>query len=131
IDLLSYNIKDTKKQKDMISEAAKPENKKIFISYSHKDTQFKEEVEILLRSLINVVPELEFSYWSDSQIQPGSDWLEDIENSLNESSIAIMIVSTNFLASEFIMRKEVPSLLENVDEKGTLILSLIVGRCLF
>src|SRR5690606_28295772 len=49
IDLLSYNIKDTKKQKDMMSETAKPENKKIFISYSHKDAQFKEEVEILLR----------------------------------------------------------------------------------
>ncbi|MEN5195543.1 leucine-rich repeat domain-containing protein [Sphingobacterium faecium] len=103
----------------------------IFISYSHKDLKYKEEVETSLKSLRNVFPDLEFNYWSDTQIKPGSNWFEEIENKLVNCDIAIMLVSRNFLASDFIMKKEVPALLEKLKTNGVLLLSIVIGKCLF
>lgn len=103
----------------------------IFISYSHKDVKYKDEVETSLKSLKNVFPDLEFNYWSDTQIKPGSNWFEEIENKLVNCDIAIMLVSRNFLASDFIMKKEVPALLEKLKTNGVLLLSIVTGKCLF
>jgi len=104
---------------------------KIFISYSHKDEKYKDEVVTTLTGLKNVLPDLEFEYWVDTKIKSGKDWLKEIEDALNNSGIAIFIVSRYFLASEFIMKTEVPTILENVEKKGVVILSLIAGQSPF
>lgn len=129
LDLITYNNYKLTKETSMT--VVKDMIKSIFISYSHKDSHFKEEVEISLKGLKNVIPDLEFTYWSDTQIKPGSKWEREIKDQLENCSIAIMLVSRHFLASEFIMNTEVPTLLSKLEHKGGLILSLILGKCLF
>lgn len=42
-----------------------------------------------------------------------------------------MIVSTDFLASEFITKKEIPPILENAEKKGVKIMPIVVEYCYF
>lgn len=103
---------------------------KIFISYSHQDPQWLKKVLTNLKVLQFDLNE-PFEIWEDTRIKSGEKWKEEIKNALDDCSIAILIISTDFLASEFIQNNELPVLLENAQKKGTKIIPLIVGHCRF
>lgn len=65
------------------------------------------------------------------QILAGQKWKEEIQKALDNSKVAILIISTDFLASDFIQNDELPTLLKNAEQKGTVILPLIVSPCRF
>jgi hypothetical protein len=99
----------------------------IFISYSHRDGEWLSE---LLRHLAVLQAEGLVDAWSDENLRPGDDWPQEIRSALDRAHIAILLVSTNFLTSRFIMEKELPALLER-EEAGKLkkILPLVVTPC--
>lgn len=103
--------------------------KKIFISYSHQDIHWLEKVKTNLKVL--KFNDLEFEVWDDTKIYPGTKWKEEIKKALSECQIAILLISTNFLASDFVQNNELPPLLKKAEEGGTIILPLIVGHCRF
>jgi hypothetical protein len=78
---------------------------KIFISYSHKDEEWKERLVTQLKIL-----EMEgfCTLWDDRKIEWGDDWLPEIDKSLEEAQIVIMMISADFLISNFILNQEVP-----------------------
>jgi hypothetical protein len=69
--------------------------------------------------------------WDDSRIESGHRWAEEIQRALNRVSVAILLISADFFASDFIASNELPSLLRRADSEGVLILPLIVGPSLF
>ncbi len=85
----------------------------IFVSYSHKDKNQKEELVVHLRSLqhLGIIDP-----WTDDKIEAGDRWLAAIEQALEKARIAILIVTENFLASKFIQSEEVPALLQRLTE---------------
>lgn len=102
---------------------------KIFVSYSHKDEKYREEVETSLKSLTHTVEKLDFEFWDDKKIIPGTQWKKEIEDRLKGATIGILIVSRNFFASNFIMQKEVPLLLNKLQNDGTKLLVIVAGSC--
>jgi hypothetical protein len=96
--------------------------KKIFVCYSHKDDQALIWLENHLKPLKRY---RELDYWSDKRIQPGEDWEKVINESLATSDFAILILSPNALASDFIVECEFPTLLA----KGITILPLLLRPC--
>ncbi|MGE5339840.1 MAG: tetratricopeptide repeat protein [Candidatus Omnitrophota bacterium] len=100
--------------------------KKIFISYSHEDTNFKE---MLVKQLKVLELEDNCSIWEDSQIAMGTDWLPEIQKAINDAQIAVLMVSAGFLTSNFIRGKEVPPILERRKNKGLIVLPLFVKPC--
>ena len=52
----------------------------------------------------------------------GEKWKQKIEKALNDASIAILLISADFIASDFIINNELQPLLKNAEEKGTVIL---------
>jgi hypothetical protein len=100
--------------------------KKIFISYSHRNEKWKERLVTHLKVL-----ELEgcCQLWHDRNIQAGTDWSPEIENQLNEADIAIMMISTDFLTSEFIREKEIPGIMERRNREGLKVVPVIVKPC--
>ncbi len=75
--------------------------------------------------------DIDFEVWDDSKIHSGAKWKKEIEKALNECKIAILFISTDFLASDFIQNNELPPLLRKAEEDGTIILPLVVGYCRF
>lgn len=101
---------------------------KVFISYSHRDAK---ELERLLVHLKPLVREENIKAWCDKQISPSDDWKEKISESLNSANVAILLVSADFLASDFISNDELPVVLEKREKSEMVILTVILSDCLF
>jgi len=101
-------------------------SKPLFISYSHKDEKWLNELKVFLRPLEqnNLI-----SIWDDSEIQPGDNWRDEIKNALFDAKLAILLVSQDFLNSEFISNNELPQLLDAAEQKGVKILWIAVRPC--
>lgn len=101
---------------------------KAFISYSHADS------DCLSRMLVHLKP-LEkqgiLDVWSDRKINAGDKWRDQIEAALSESAVAVLLISADFLASDFIVDDELPPLLAAAETKGTRILPVILKPCRF
>ncbi|MCT8341238.1 TIR domain-containing protein [Flavobacteriaceae bacterium TK19130] len=102
---------------------------KIFISYSHKDSEWLKKIQTHLKVLLH--NDKDFEVWDDTKIKAGDNWKLEIEKALQDSGIAILIISTDFLASDFIRSDELPTILRNAKENGTRILPVIVRPCMF
>jgi hypothetical protein len=97
----------------------------IFISYSHRDQFIKER----LRQHLNVLADLIEECWDDSGIQTGDEWHRKIDDNLNRCSVAIFLVSVDFLNSPFILKDEIPHLLERHKQGGVRIYPILIGDC--
>ena len=69
--------------------------------------------------------------WSDKEIMASDIWKEEIDKALNKATIAILLVSTDFVASDFIANEELQPLLDKAQADGTKIMPLIVRPCAF
>jgi tetratricopeptide (TPR) repeat protein len=99
---------------------------KIFISYSHKDEKWKER---LVGHLEVLEIEGYFTLWDDSKIELGDNWFHQIEKELNEAAVVILMISKDFLISDFIRKEEVPRILERRQKEGVRVIPLIVKPC--
>ena len=95
----------------------------IFYSYSHRDEAFKEQLEnhlALLRrkSLIKT--------WHDRRIIPGQEWETAIENHLDEADIVLLLVSADFIASDYCYGREVLRAMERHERNEAKVIPVVV-----
>jgi tetratricopeptide (TPR) repeat protein len=98
----------------------------IFISYSHKDKDLKDSVVTQLRVLEKYG---RLQVWDDDVINAGELWLEKIKEAIKKANAAILLVSANFLTSEFIKQEEIPRLLQRHKNKSLHIFPFIIKDC--
>lgn len=98
----------------------------VFISYSHKDKVYLNQLKRHFAPLKDNI-----HFWDDSKIKPGQKWKEQIINVIDKTKIAILLISADFFNSDFIINNELPPLLKEAEKGGTTILSIILKPCLF
>lgn len=108
------------------AKASSPDKTKVFISYSHADEKWLNMLKIHLAPLER---HGNLAIWDDQRLAPGTKWREQIQAGIQASRIAILLISANFLASEFISQNELPPLLSAAESGGTTILPVIISPC--
>lgn len=98
----------------------------VFISYSRKDFNWLKQMQTYFKPL-----EDDVDFWDDTKIRPGQVWKEEVEKALSRAKIGILMLSTDFFNSDFVLKNELPPLLEAAKEKGTVILSIVLRPCRF
>lgn len=95
----------------------------IFISYAHKDNDLDFSEKRWLDKVTDSLAVLDhyggFKAWSDTEIDAGKKWRKEIEASLAHARVAILLLSNNFLGSEFIKREELFVLLKRAELEGS------------
>jgi len=100
----------------------------VFLSYSHKDKKWLGELRTMLAPLVH---DCLVDIWWDSDIKPSDHWREEIDKALASSRIGVLLVSRNFLASDFIKQKELPYLVNAARERRVALFWILLSPCLY
>jgi internalin A len=95
----------------------------LFYSYSHKDETLRNELETHLKllqrqGLINT--------WHDRQIEAGEEWKQKIDDNLERANIILLLVSANFIASDYCYAIEMKRALERHEKGEARIIPVII-----
>ena len=96
---------------------------RLFYSYSHKDEVLRNELETHLKLLHRqglIQP------WYDRCIDPGAEWSQDIENNLNQADIILLLVSADFIASDYCYEIEMPRAMERHNQRKACVIPIIL-----
>lgn len=84
---------------------ASSDQRKVFVSYSHRDAKWLRRLQVHLKPLEQ---EDIIDLWADTKIPPGAVWQDKIQEALDTANVALVLVSADFLASDFIKKHELP-----------------------
>ena len=68
--------------------------------------------------------------WDDQKMKSGEVWKKEIGKALANSRVAVLLVSADFLASDFIRDYELPILLDAAEAGEVVLLSVILSPCI-
>ncbi|ARV60368.1 TIR domain-containing protein [Nostocales cyanobacterium HT-58-2] len=102
----------------------------VFFSYAHEDEKLKDE---LVKHLSILKRQGVITAWHDREITAGTEWAGEIDTHLNTASVILLLISSDFLASNYCYDVElaramerhatgeaciIPVILREVDWKG-------------
>jgi hypothetical protein len=98
----------------------------VFVSYSHRDKRWLQRLRVHLTPFErNGVVEI----WDDTKIAPGDKWRSEIEHAIERAAASVLLISADFLASDFVAIHELPRLLRKAERAGGSVLPIIVEPC--
>jgi hypothetical protein len=86
---------------------------RVFYSYSHKDEDLRKELETHLKPLVR---QGLIEDWQDRQIEAAMVWDAEIRKKLEEAEIILLLISPDFMASDYIWKNELKSALDRHDQ---------------
>jgi hypothetical protein len=100
--------------------------RRVFYSYSHRDERYRDRLEVHLKLLER---EGLIESWHDRRLLPGSDWSAVISEHLDASDIIILLLTADFLASEYCSGFEVERALERHQQRRSVVVPVLVQPC--
>lgn len=99
---------------------------RLFISYSHKDAAVLERLHVHLAGMRR---ERLISEWYDREILAGDDIDNQISEQLESADIFLLLVSPDFIASDYCVERELARALERHDQGNARVIPIIVEPC--
>ena len=98
----------------------------LFISYSHADESYRKQLETQLSILErnNII-----SSWKDREIIPGQEWEDEIDKNLENAGIVILLVSPDFLDSDYCYEMEMKRAIEKHNSGDATVVPIIIRPC--
>jgi hypothetical protein len=96
---------------------------KLFYCYAHKDEKLKDELEKHLAILRH---QGQISEWSDRKIEPGTNWAQSIDVHLNMADIILLLISPDFLTSDYCYSVGVQRAIERHEAGETRVIPIIL-----
>lgn len=98
----------------------------VFFSYSHKDEGLRDELE---KQLSILKRQGTISTWHDRRITAGSEVHEEISDNLKQANIILLLVSADFLASDYCWEKEMMFAIERHNKGEAVVIPVILRPC--
>ena len=100
----------------------------VFVSYSAVDRTWSERLSRMLRPLEILGSARVFV---DTKIAPGRGWEDEIIAAVDRAEVFVALVSEHYLSSEFVMRVELPRIIERVDCGDAELWWYLISPCLW
>lgn len=98
----------------------------IFIAFANQDRDVRDK---LLRQMNLVKDRLGWNIWSAKEIKAGERWDEEIKQRLKDSEVVILLLSTDFFNSKYIVETELPKVVEKHKKGDCQIIPVIARVC--
>jgi TIR domain len=94
----------------------------VFVSYAREDAEWLRRFSVMLK------PEVRgrrMQLWSDTAIAASREWRPEIDDAIAHADVALLLVSPDFLASDFIMDVGLPALID----RGVPLVPVLLREC--
>ncbi|GCE13843.1 toll/interleukin-1 receptor domain-containing protein [Tengunoibacter tsumagoiensis] len=98
----------------------------VFISYSHKDKVLRDG---LSTALSNLQRQNIIHTWYDGDLVPGSEWQKILMHKLTTAHIILLLISADFIASDFCYSKEMGIALERHHKGEACVIPILLRPC--
>ena len=99
---------------------------KVFLSYSHRDSAYKEQ---LCKHLIQLKRNEIIETWTDNLIKPGQLWEEEISKQMENANVFILLISVDFLNSYYCFEKELNVALQKHHDHKAIVIPILIKPC--
>ncbi len=107
----------------MASTSEAPAVIEVFYSYSHKDEELRDQLETHLSTVKRLGL---IKSWHDRKIGPGEEWAREIDTRLKTAHIILLLISADFLASDYCYLNEMQQALERHEEGTARVIPIIL-----
>lgn len=101
---------------------------RIFLSYAHEDEKFREELE---KHLSFLKRSKKIIGWHDRRISAGANWEQEINDNIDQAQIILMLISPDFINSDYCFETETIRALEKHGKGEALVIPIIIRPCLW
>src|SRR5689334_13248486 len=101
---------------------------RLLISCSPEDRELKEH---LVRHLQVLVRFAGIDLWTPDHVQAGDNWREQVDAALERADVALLLISSDFLASDFVQDVQIPRLLQRREEGRLRVIPVLLRSCLW
>jgi hypothetical protein len=98
----------------------------LFLSYSHRDEELRTQLETHLAALRR---QGFITIWHDRRITAGEDFAGAIDTHLEASDVVLLLVSPDFIASDYCYEKEMSAALARHSEQKCVVIPVILRPC--
>jgi formylglycine-generating enzyme required for sulfatase activity len=98
----------------------------IFFSYARKDELLRDE---LAKHLKPLRQQGIITNWHDREIPPGAEWQNEIDRHLESAQIILLLISADFLASDYCYSFELKRALERHESQEACVIPVILRSC--
>jgi hypothetical protein len=97
-----------------------------FVSYAHEDFELFER---FLPHKRAIERRWGMTFWADPSIRAGHRWDDEIQRQIDVAGLFILLVSADFIASDYIYEQELPAIDARCQAVKGLILPVVLSRC--
>lgn len=105
------------------SSQTQPNTIEVFFSYSHRDEDLMKE---LIKHLSILKRQGVIQAWHDRQITAGTEWEGQIDQHLNSAQIILLLISPDFMASDYCYDIELTRAMERHQSKTACVIPVIL-----
>lgn len=98
----------------------------IFTSYAHEDEELKNEMDKYLKVLKRSG---KIDTWNDRALIAGQEWDKELMNELTKANIILLLISIDFIASDYIYEKELKEAMRRHEEGSAFVVPIILRNC--
>src|SRR5918911_96995 len=96
---------------------------RVFISYSHRDEAMRRALD---KHLSLLWQQDQITLWHDRKIEPGQEWVPEIDQHLANAELILLLISADFFASQYCYHVEMEQAIQRHRDGAARVIPILV-----